>query len=145
MTGLGGGTRLGTAALAYLAVFPARHADFSIKTVSRLLKGDFHRIFEVGATIDLRATATASRATKYFTKYVTKRIAKPGTASHASSVGINTCVTVAVVRCPFAFIGQHFVGLFGLLEFFFGLLVTRVAIGVELHGQLAISLFQVFF
>src|SRR5690606_1546538 len=39
-------------------------------------------------------------------------------------------------------IGEHFVGLVGLLEFLFRRLVVRIAVGVVFHRQAAIGLLQ---
>jgi len=54
-------------------------------------------------------------------------------------------VAVLVVRGALLRIRQHLVGLFGLLELLLGLLgiVTLVAVGVMLHGQLAVGLLDV--
>jgi hypothetical protein len=56
-------------------------------------------------------------------------------------------VAVLVVGRTFLRIRQHLVGLLGLLEFVFRLLriVTLVAVGVVLHGQLAVGLLDVVF
>jgi hypothetical protein len=54
-------------------------------------------------------------------------------------------VAVLVVGAALAGVGQHFVGLFDFLEFFFGGLgrITLIAVRVVLHRQLAIALFNV--
>ena len=51
-----------------------------------------------------------------------------------------------VVGLALARIGEHLVGLLGLLELLLGLLgvVTLVAVRVVLHGQLAVGLLDVF-
>ena len=51
-------------------------------------------------------------------------------------------MTVLVIDPTFLGVRQNVVGLGGFLEFFFGGLVTGVAVGMELKGQLAIGLFQ---
>ena len=54
-------------------------------------------------------------------------------------------MAVLVIGRALLRIGQHLVGLLGLLEALFRLLrpVALVAIGVELHGQLAVGLLDV--
>ena len=49
-------------------------------------------------------------------------------------------MTIAVVRGLLLRVGEHLVGLLGLLEFLFGILVVRIAVRVVLHGQLAVGL-----
>ena len=49
---------------------------------------------------------------------------------------------IAIISSTLAVVGQHLVGLFGLLEFFLSLLVPRIAIRVVLHGQLAVGLLE---
>ncbi|MNN17591.1 hypothetical protein D3C81_1307840 [compost metagenome] len=51
-------------------------------------------------------------------------------------------MAVLVIGGALAGIGQHFVGLVGLLEFLLGLLVAGIAVRVVLHGQPTISLLQ---
>jgi Fe-S oxidoreductase len=136
--------QINTRALAHFAVFPTWHANFSIKTVSRLLEGNVHRVLEVSATIDLRATAaTASPcATKDLAKNITKRIAKACATCSACSVGVNASMPVTIVGRTLAVIRQDLISLFGLLEFFFGFFAIRVAIRMIFHRQFAISFFQ---
>ena len=54
-------------------------------------------------------------------------------------------VDASMGRGPLLGVGEHLVGFLGLLEFLFRLLrlVTLVAVGVMLHGQLAIGLLDV--
>ncbi|MNG02380.1 hypothetical protein D3C84_854060 [compost metagenome] len=51
-------------------------------------------------------------------------------------------MAVLVVGGALARVGQHFVGLVGLLEFLLGRLVARIAVRVVLHRQAAIGLLQ---
>src|SRR5690606_4105364 len=48
-----------------LAIIPAWHADFRFKSESRLLQGNFQTILQVGTTIHLRTTATATAAKNF--------------------------------------------------------------------------------
>src|SRR5690606_7897535 len=59
-----------------------------------------------------------------------------------SHLRIDTGVAVLVVGLALARIGKHFVGFVGFLEGFLSRLITRIAIGVVLHGEAAVSLFQ---
>ena len=47
-----------------------------------------------------------------------------------------------VIAGPLLRVRQHLVGFVHLLKAFFGLLVTGIAVGVVLHGQFAISAFD---
>src|SRR3989344_2507565 len=64
----------------------------------------------------------------------------------AAHVGVPPGVAVLVVGRTFLRVGEHLVGLFGLLELLFGRLgcVTLVAVRVVLHRQLAIGLLDFF-
>ena len=113
-----------------------------------MLERDFHRVLQICAAINLRSTATAAALTcptKYLTKNIAKRIAKPGTAraTHASRVRIDASVSVTIVSRTLVFIGENFIRLFGLFEFLFGFLAIGIAVGMVFHRQLAIGLFQV--
>ena len=52
-------------------------------------------------------------------------------------------MTVAIVALTFGRIAEHLVGFRGLLEFDLGLRIADVAIGMMLHGQLAIGPFDI--
>ncbi|MNN54729.1 hypothetical protein D3C81_1695620 [compost metagenome] len=54
-------------------------------------------------------------------------------------------MAVLVVRRTLAGIGQHFVGLVGLLEHLFRRLVIGITVRVVLHRQATVSLLQVRF
>jgi ABC-type uncharacterized transport system permease subunit len=56
---------------------------------------------------------------------------------------IDTGVTVLIVGRALVRVGEHLVGLFGLLEAVLRLLVTLIAVRVMLHGQLAVGLLDV--
>ena len=116
---------------------------------SRFFKADFHGVRQVVATVDLAAptSTTASAATKNVAKDVAKGFTetrKPFSARATTHVGVHTCMAMLVVGCPLLRVRQHFVGLFGLFEFFFGGLgrITLIAVGVVLHRQFAICLFD---
>ena len=92
-------------------------------------------------------TATAAAATaKHLTKDVAKRFgkaAKAFAAAHAT-VGVHTGVAILVISSAFLAVREHLVGFFALFELFLGHLglVALVAVGVVLHGQLAVGRFD---
>ena len=51
-------------------------------------------------------------------------------------------MTESVISGPFVFIAEHLVGFGCLLEFLFGRFVSGVTIGMVLHGDLAVGLFD---
>ena len=59
----------------------------------------------------------------------------------AAIVGIHTGKAELVIAGTLIVIGQHLVGLADFLELFFSGFVTGVAVGVVLHGLLAVGLF----
>jgi hypothetical protein len=65
-------------------------------------------------------------------------------AAGASPAIVEAGMTIAVILGFFIGIAEHFVSFCGFLEFIFGPFITRVAIGVELHGYLTVSLFNIF-
>ena len=85
---------------------------------------------------------------KHIAKNIAKRFGKSAKAftapSAAAHIRVNPGVTVLVVGCALLRVRQHLVGLFGLFEFDFGFFgrFTLVAVGVELHCQLAVGLFN---
>ena len=152
MTGTGGasgrlGTRLGTAAVTDFATVPRWHADRRVETVRRLLERDVEVVAQVGTTIDLWSgtAATAPAAARGIAEDVAKDVAErirkttragtaETTAATATHVRIDTGVTIAVKRFAFLRIGQHLVGLLGLLEFVFRSLAVGIAVRMVFHG-----------
>jgi len=62
-------------------------------------------------------------------------------AGETAAVAGEARVAVAVVLAPLIRIAKHFVGLRGFLELIFCGFITGVAIGMELHGHLAVGFF----
>jgi len=69
-------------------------------------------------------------------------IVEDGFVEAAASVGGNASVAEAVVSCALVAVGEDRVGLGGFLEAFFCGVISWVAIGVMLHGELAIGTFD---
>jgi hypothetical protein len=100
-------------------------------------------------------STTAATTPSLLTKDVAKNIAESFTktteafsaTTWAAHVGINTGVTVLVVSGALLCVRQHLIGLFDLFEFGFGVfgIVALMTVRVELHGQFAIRLFDLFF
>ena len=78
-------------------------------------------------------------------KYIGKAACTLAATKATTGIGIDTGMAKAIIGFTLLGIGQHLVGLFGLFEFFFRFLIARIAIGVELHRELAIRFFQLFF
>ncbi len=128
--------RLGAAALAGLAVVPAGDADLRVLAAGGLLQRDLHRIAQVAATVHLAPAAGAAAAllAEHVAKDVAKRLGKAAKAfrarATAAHVRVHAGVAILVVGGALLRVGQHLVGLLGLLEFFFRHLgrVTLVAV-----------------
>ncbi len=61
-----------------------------------------------------------------------------GSRRREAAGAVDAGVTVAVVGGALVGVGENLVGLAALLELLLGLGIVRVAVGVELHGELAI-------
>ena len=73
----------------------------------------------------------------------TAKAARTGAAAVLGSVvGVNTGKAVLVVELALLRVRKHLVCLVDLLELFLGFLVAGVIVRVVLHGQLAVSLFD---
>ena len=66
-------------------------------------------------------------------------IVEDGFVEAAASVGGNASVAEAVVSCALVAVGEDRVGLGGLFEALFRGIVPGVAVGVVLHGELAVG------
>ncbi len=141
--------RLGAVAVAVIAVVPVRYADLRLVAVRGLLERDLHAVAQVGAAIDLRTAALP--APGCLAKDVAEDIAEGlgeaavalGTAEAARHVRVHARVPVLVVGRLLFGVGEHLVGLLGLLEFLLRILAVRIAVRVVLHRELAIRLLDV--
>jgi len=113
---------------------------------------DLHRIAEVVAAIDLLAApAAAARATAAAEDVAEdvaeglREAAEALAAGAVAHVGVDARMAILVVRGLLLRVGEHLVGLLGLLELLLGRLgaVTLVAVRVVLHRELAIGLLDV--
>ena len=154
------GARLGAGAVAGVAGFVGGNAYLRFLASGAVLERDLHRVRQVVAAKHLLPTAAATTATTRATraaKDVAKDVAESfckathairaaARAKAATHVGVDAGVAVLVVGGTLLRVGEHLVGLLGLLELLFGLLgiVTLIAVRVVLHRELAISLLDVF-
>ena len=143
--GLGLGAGLGAAAVAGAAFLDGGDADGLLGAARGFFQRDLEVVAQVGAAIDVRASAaTAARAAKQVAEDVAEGVGKAalealraGACAHRR---VDAGVAVAVVGGLLLRVGEHLVGLLGLLEFLFRVLAVRIAVRVVLHGQLAVGL-----
>jgi len=114
---------------------------------------DFQVVAQVGAAVDVGTTAAtataAATAAENFVEDAAEGIGKTAaaTAEAATHAGlrVDAGVAVLVIGGAFLAIRQNLVGFLGFLELFLGARVVRIAVGVVLHGQLAVGLLDLVF
>ena len=111
-----------------------------------LFERDFEVVAQVGATVDVGTTAAtaAGPAAEDLVENAAEGIgeavaAATETAAHAGLL-VDAGMAVLVIGGPLLAIREDFVGFLGFLEFFLGRRIVRVAVGVMLHGHLAVGL-----
>ena len=121
----------------------------SVFARGRFFEGDVHGVGQVAAAKDLTPAAllTTSATAEDIAKNIAEAAAettKPFGTTGPAHVRVHTGVTVLVVSGFFLGVREHLVSLFGFFEFLFGGLgrITLVAVGVVLHGELAVRLFD---
>src|SRR5690606_31181466 len=127
------------------AFLDGRDADRLLGAARGFFQRDLEVVAQVGAAIDVRApAATAAGAAKQVAEDVAEGIGeaalealRAGACAHRR---VDAGVAVAVVGGFLLRVGEHLVGLLGLLEFLFRVLAVRIAVRVVLHGQLAVGL-----
>lgn len=128
------------------------HLEFLGASGGNLFQGEFHAQAQVGSAVlgTLTASAAKAAAKAAESRVAAEDVAKSredvvhGEASRstkASEASRSSRAVEAELVVLLAFLGvvEHVVGLSGLLEFLLGLLVARVAVGVVLDGELAVS------
>src|SRR5450755_2939860 len=153
--GLGLRSRLGAAAMAGLALLHRRNADLGFGAARGLFQRKLEVVAKVGAPIDaVAATTRASLIAEDVAEDIAKSIGETAEAFGAAAEAartrgahgrIDSGMPELIVRRALARIGEDFVRFLGLLEFLFRGLVIRIAVGMVLHRQLAISLLDVLF
>src|SRR3989338_3801649 len=139
------GALLGARAIAGLAVDQGRHANGDRGAAHRLFQVQLQGVAQVAAALGT-ATLTAPRPAEEVAEYVTEDIGEVRTATAeapaATHLRVDAGMTVLVEGRALAGVGEHLVGLVGLLELLLRRLIVRIAIRVVLHGQAPVSLFQ---
>ena len=141
------GTR--AAAVAGFAFRDGGDADGFFGTARGFFQRNFEVVAQVRAAIDVAAPATGcttrtAPAAEEVAKNVGKGVGKAfkPARTRAAHGRVDTGVTIAVVGGFFVGVGEHFVGFAEFLELFFRFAVAGVAVGVILHGELAVRLFD---
>ena len=158
--GLRAGTGGAAAAVALGTLLLTGDGDVLLAAMHRLVKrqGDAHPdVLALAGGVGVRRTARAAKTAEAAAKDVAENIAKVNTVAAkaaetakaagaaavlGSVVGVNTGKAVLVVELALLRVRKHLVCLVDLLELFLGILVAGVIVRVVLHGQLAVSLFD---
>jgi hypothetical protein len=111
----------------------------------RLLEVEFEFVAQVGAAEYLRpaATSTTEDVAEDVAENVAEGVTRIETGATATTHAVHARVAELVVGRALLRIGERLVGLLGLLELVLGLVVARVAVRVELHGEAPIRLLDV--
>ena len=102
-----------------------------------IIKRDFHVVAQVSTA--LRSALTTAKAAGSAAKDRFENIADVAKALLAAAAVFKRGMAVLIVRGTFLRIFQTFIGLADFLEFGFGVRVAGVAVGMPLHGKLAIG------
>ena len=162
--GLRAGTGGAAAAVALGTLLLTGNGDVLLAAMHRLVKrqGDAHPdVLALRGALGFGRTARAAKTAEAAAKDVAENIAKVNTVAAkaaetakaagaagaaavlGSVVGVNTGKAVLVVELALLRVRKHLVCLVDLLELFLGFLVAGVIVRVVLHGQLAVSLFDI--
>ena len=150
--GAGGrrGTWLGAIAVAHLALDQGGHANGDRGPAHCLFEVQIQGIAQIGTALRTAAatgtTAPAEEVAEDVAEDVGEVRAPCGAAETAAAhARIDASMAVLVVGRALARIGQHFVGLRGLLELLFGSCVPRIAIRVVFHRQASVGFLELGF
>src|SRR5579863_8723573 len=131
-----------------LALGELWHLDLHRVAEDGLRELELDVVAQVGTTEHLRAAAAARRS-EDIAEHIAENIAEgiagaeaPRPPASLRRGGLHSGVAVLVVRRPLLRVGEHLARLLRLLEALLGLLVVGIAVGVILHGEAAISLFD---
>ncbi len=104
---------------------------------------DFEVVAQVGAAIDVGAAAAALAAAENVAENIREGVGKAAGTAGAAGLRIDAGMAVLIVGRALLAVGKNFVGFLGFLEVFLRLGIVRIAVGMMLHGQLAIGLLDV--
>src|SRR5262249_17557108 len=136
---LGLGAGLGAISRTGFACDRSRYANLSALTAKGFFEGQLHVVAQIGATLAAgTAAAPTTTHTEKIVEYVGERCCefRPKARPHAL---LERRVTKAVIGSAFIAVLKDLIGLVEFLEAMFGVVVARIAIRVEFHGQLAIG------
>ena len=148
--GLRAGARLCAAARAFVALDRGGNADLRRLAGEGLLQRDLHVVAKIGATLAAGAAGLAApgASTHHLAEDVVEdvghrrgEVAAESARSRPAAV-LEGRMAEPVVGGPLLRVLQHFVGFAELLELHLRLGITRIAVGVILHGELAKRTFQ---
>src|SRR5262245_5185748 len=131
---------LGARARARLAPLQARHLDLRLEPGGRVLEGDLQLVLEILAARGARAAAAPPAPGEEVLEDVLEEGAEARVAEARADARSGR--PEAVEMGTLVGIRQHGVRLVDFLEFLLGLLVVPVAVGMELHRELAVRLFD---
>ena len=138
---------LRSGAVAAFALHPRGHTQVDLGAAERLGQVDLDALPQVGSGAGALAAAAPAHA-----EHLVENIAEVagGGEIEAAHAGATAAVALLERRMAEAVVGaallvvlQHIVGFVDFLEPRLGLLVAGIAIGVKLHGELAVRLLQV--
>ena len=146
LAGGGRGAGFGAGAAAGLALFHDRNADLFLRAARGFFQRDLHVVAQVGAAMRLAAPAasTAEDVAEDVAEIETLRAACTERIAAAHAARFEGGVAVLVVSRALLPVGQGLVGFLRFLELFLRFRIVRIAVGVVLHRQLAISLLDLF-
>src|SRR5262249_31553258 len=130
--------------LALLTLFVATDRDLAFRAKNCFIKLQRQILPEVSSTLGTATPATSASSEQITkTEKVAKNVAEileyarietrcSGSASHPS-------MTKAVIAGTFLLVSENRISLATFLEFFFGIRIVRIAVGVILHRKLTVS------
>ena len=132
----------GASAAAIVAGFGAADFDFSFDAEDRLFELELHIELQVSTSLLTRGAAVAPSHIEHLAEEVAEDVVEVATLEGAAAAEatrtVDAGMTVTVIGGALVGVRENLVGLAALLELLLGLRIVRVAVGVELHGELAI-------
>ncbi len=116
--------------------------DLLLDAEDGFLEIQIHHVAQVRTAPCARTTGTTENIAEDVAKDVAD-IAKAVAAATATKTVLERLVAMLVVHRALLRVGQHFVGLLGLLEFLLRFRIVRAAVGMTLHRHATKCLFQV--
>ena len=137
-------TRLGTAAVTRFTVLQRRHPNLSGRPSNGFLKRDLEGIAQIRPALRALSTSAATATAKNIAEHIAENIREAAALKSATPHGrIHSGMPELIIGTALLAIGQDLVSLSRLLELGICVRIIRIAIRVILHGNAAISLFDV--